>query len=94
MKTDTFLWAIIKFYPAFVYCSSKEITALDRVRKPLPDIDDVHDDLQEYLIAESDGRANSDIFIGINAMCPTRKKLIVGTEKLHRQALEKRAIQD
>ena len=92
-QTETFIWAVGKLYPHFVYDTPEELTAVVQTRKPLPDVDEVHDDLQEYLIAGFDHRVNSDVYIGINAMCPTRKALIVGTEKLYKQAFEKRAVQ-
>ena len=93
IKTETFIWAVAKFYPHFTYYTNKELTALGRERKPLPDVDEVHDDLQAYLIAECNRCANTDVYIGINASCPTRKALIVGTEKLYKQAFERRVVE-
>ena len=93
IKNETFIWAVANFYPHFTYYTNKELTALGRERKPLPDVDEVHDDLQAYLIAECNRCANTDVYIGINASCPTRKALIVGTEKLYKRAFERRAVE-
>ena len=94
VKILIFYYGITEFYPTFAVEGAGEDCDMYSADQPLPDSEDIYYKLHEHLIANFGRYLNKDVFIGINAICPTRKKAIVETERLQRRAIEKRAFEN
>ena len=94
VKILIFYYGITEFYPTFAVEGAGEVCDMYSADKLLPDLEDIYYKLYKHLIAEFGRYVDKDVFIGINAICPLRKKALVEAERLQRRAIEKRAFEN